>query len=127
VRAVRYAVGSQNDQPDAGGDTAPIDTPATVGIDQHALDVLHLRDPRTGDYWRRNSQPVLVVIGVMPDAVLVCRTKIHTDGVWQWNVAVVTPVPRETWLESLADCHVTPEYDRFTRDAAIRAVFGDAE
>lgn len=125
MRAVRYVVGNQNDQPDSAGDTAPIDTPETVGIDQHELDVSHMRDPRAGDYWRRNSQPVLVVVGVTPDAVIVCRTKIYHDAVWQWNAAVVTPVPRETWMESMEDCHVTPEYDRFTRDAAIRAMFGD--
>jgi hypothetical protein len=98
---------------------------ASVKLDQHQLNDMHMRYPRAGDYWREKSQPVLVVVGVTPEAVIVCRTKIYHEGVWQWNAAVTVAVPRETWLESLAECDVTPEYDRFTREAAIRLVFGE--
>ena len=104
--------------------------------DQDKLNIKHCENPEVGDYWNDMLVPILVVIGVTPTEVIICKkTKYVGPDRWTWDLTQIKRLSKEEFSSSLKyggqsefsnrfHCIVRPGAQKWVRKEAVELVFG---
>lgn len=83
-----------------------------------ALNKKHLNNPKEGDYWQEMCCGICVVLKVMNNTLIICKTKKEVStSHWTWdldNVELISKKKFKEWLtyDTISDktwCDVMPE------------------